>query len=73
MPFSELIGNLAQNPAAPLGDFLALGKQGGFDDLKKEKTHIVLDDHLLNDIVNIGVELLHQLVDLVELTLNAFD
>ena len=48
---SEQIGNFGEESAPPLGNLLAFWEKTGFYYLKEVITHIVLLDHLLNDII----------------------
>ena len=73
LSFGQFVGDLAEDSASPLSDFFAFGEERGLDDLQKEETHIVLNDHFFDDVVDVSVKLLHQLIDLVELSFDSLD
>ena len=73
MLLGQLVGDFGEYPAAPLRDLLAFTQQGGFEHLQEKEAHIILQYHLLHDIINIGIELLHQLINLIKLPLHPLD
>jgi len=67
------MSNSTENSTSPLCNFLALRKQGWFDNLQKEETHIVLFAHLMHNEIYSSEPSLHQLLYVSKLTLDAFD
>ena len=73
VPIGQLVSNSTEDSTGPLGNFLVFGKKSRFEYLKKEKAHIILLSHFLDDKVNLTKPLFHESFNLAEVSLDPFD